>query len=622
MTSTRADGLRKFGLGGLARAWKRAIAQPTEPRDHMTTLTKRKVDEEGLIRRSGLFDEHWFREKYAIFLHGEENLIKFYLENVYDIDTAPHPLFDNRWYAKQVKNIENSGFSPLGHYILNDNSHTLSPHPLFDPVYYRSVRGAAIKKHVNFLRDFVVQGYRLGASPHPYFDIPFYHEQVANLREQDINPLTHFVALGHEHGIEPNRFFDTNWYRSMYIADEDNDENPLVHFVQFGAAARVNPHPEVDLEHYMKKYTPDERDWGKAYQKLLLSSLSIDELYYADNESDGPSIPAIRLPETRVCSSASREQDAAETTTPIIASVWTNPDQPLGPDVAIFVHYDPNRRVRPHVLTYLEALRHAGFSVAFASNSGHVVEADAEQLRNLCAAIVMRRNVGYDFGAMRDAITSLGLPYANTKRLLIANDSVYGPLRPLDEMLSRVDFDQADFWGATDSWQQRYHLQSFFLVFGQKAINSQTWRKFWNQVRNVDDKTYVIAKYEVGLTQRLLAGGLSCQALFPYNVLVRDVDEALVAIEDSKTDPMANARRIQSMRIRHAAAENRPLNPAADLWRQLLLAGFPFIKRELLRSNPSGVTDIADCRGLAQSIGLDMKMIEEDLRLVLRQRAP
>lgn len=615
MTSSRADGTKGPGWFGLAKAWKSVVARSTEPRGHTNTRAMHNIDEEGLIRRSGLFDEQWFREKYSIFLHGEENLIKFYINNVYGIDTSPHPLFDNRWYASQVNDIESSGLSPLGHYILNENSQILSPHPLFDPIHYRSVRGAALKKHVNFLRDFVVQGYRQGASPHPYFDIPFYHEQLTSLREQDVNPLTHFVVLGHEQGIEPNRYFDLNWYRSMYIADEDIDVNPLIHFVQFGAAARINPHPEIDIEYYIKKYAPEEREWGKAYQKLLKSSFSMDELYYADSEADGLTGSAADGP-------ASREQAAGSGSNPIITSVWRNPDLPLGPDVAIFVHYDPNRRVRPHVLAYLEALRLAGFTIAFASNSDHIIEADAERLRTLCAAIVMRRNVGYDFGAMRDAIISLGLPNENTSRLLIANDSVYGPLRPLHEMLSRVDFEQADFWGATDSWQQRYHLQSFFLIFGKKAIHSPVWRKFWNQVRNVDDKSYVIAKYEVGLTQRLLTGGLSCQALYPYNILVRDVDESLVAIEDSKTDPMANARRIQSMRIRHAAAENRPLNPAADLWRQLLIAGFPFIKRELLRSNPSGVTDIADCRSLAQSIGLDMKLIDEDLRLVLRQRAP
>jgi hypothetical protein len=598
--------MNKFGWGGIGKVWKRAFGQPGQPLDHRIAQTKRKIDEEGLIRRSGLFDEQWFRRQNSIFLNGEENLIKFYLENVYDIDIPPHPLFDNNWYISQADSIRSSGLSPLGHYILTGAAQNLSPHPLFDPIHYRIIRGAAITRHVNVLHDFVVKGYRLGVSPHLCFDSMFYYEQVPNLREQDINPLTHFVVVGHREGIEPNRCFDTVWYRSMYLADADIDVNPLIHFVQVGAAARINPHPEIDIAHFIRKYATDERDWGKAYQKLLASALSMDELYCADSETAArPKVPV-----------------SGGTSEPVITSVWTNPELVVGPDVAVFVHYDSGRRVRPYVLAYLQALRQAGFAIAFASNAGHVIEADAEQLRGVCAAIVMRRNVGYDFAAMRDAIQCLGLPHANTDRLLIVNDSVYGPLRPIDEMLSQVDFARADVWGATDSWQERYHLQSFFLVFGRKALTSRAWRAFWNQVRDVDDKAYVISKYEVGLTQRLLAAGLSCAALFPYSMLVADVDDSLVEVEDSKTDPMANARRIQSMRIRHAAAESRPLNPTADLWRQLLLAGFPFIKRELLRANPSGVTDIADCRGLARSLGLDTTLIEEDLRLVLRHRAP
>ena len=64
------------------------------------------------------------------------------------------------------------------------------------------------------------------------------------------------------------------------------------------------------------------------------------------------------------------------------------------------------------------------------------------------------------------------------------------------------------------------------------------------------------------------------------------------------------------------------MNPTGELWRQLLLAGFPFIKRELLRSNPARVADLADWRDVvAQTSAVDLGPIEQQLRRELRDRA-
>lgn len=303
-----------------------------------------------------------------------------------------------------------------------------------------------------------------------------------------------------------------------------------------------------------------------------------------------------------------------------IVSAWTNPAIPLGPRVAVFVHFDARGQVRPYVQAYLAALHASGYAIAFVSNAGRLRAADEALIRPLCHAVIIRRNVGYDFGAMREGIAFLGLPKAETEHLLIANDSVYGPLRPLPDILSRVDFTQADFWGATESWQNRYHLQSFFLLAGRKALESEAWHRFWARVRPVGSKHYVVTRYEVGLTQRLINAGLSCAALWPYETLVETVDPELLEAEG--TDPLANARKIQSMRIRYAASERKPLNPTAELWRQLLLAGCPFIKRELLRLNPAGVTDIADWRALMHAEGIDISLIDQDLKRVLKHKAP
>jgi Rhamnan synthesis protein F len=264
-------------------------------------------------------------------------------------------------------------------------------------------------------------------------------------------------------------------------------------------------------------------------------------------------------------------------------------------------------------------------SVLFVSNAGFLRPDSLATVKALCAGVLIRRNVGYDFGAWREGFEQLGLPREDTEFAVMANDSVYGPLRPVGEMLQRMDFAQADAWGCTETWQSRYHLQSYFLAFSPGVLASLAWRRFWSGVRSTPSKNLVIQRYEIGLSQALIRAGFAVRALWPYVALTEDVDLPLITEEQPEgrsIDPLRDVRRAHARHVRNAAVFRVPLNPTSDLWRQLLRAGFPFIKRELLRSNPSGVTDIVDWREVARAVSdADFAPIERDLQRVVRDRA-
>jgi hypothetical protein len=305
-----------------------------------------------------------------------------------------------------------------------------------------------------------------------------------------------------------------------------------------------------------------------------------------------------------------------------IIRAWPDTPPSPGPKVAIFVHFDGQGRVGQHVLHYVASLRDAGFSVLFVTNSGKLREDAMTALKPLCTGILIRRNIGYDFGAMREGLEYLGLPRADTQLVLLVNDSIYGPLAPLEPILARIDLETADLWGATESWQARYHLQSFFLAAGRAALTSPAWHRFWRGVRPVKSKTWVIRHYEIGLTQCLLRAGIRCAALWSYKDLVRNVDVDTVT-EQAPDDPLLKMRHIHAFRIRHYAATRTPLNPNSDLWRQLLLGGFPFIKRELIRLNPSQVSDVVDWRDVvAEKYGGIPASIELDFQRTMRNKVP
>jgi hypothetical protein len=316
--------------------------------------------------------------------------------------------------------------------------------------------------------------------------------------------------------------------------------------------------------------------------------------------------------------------------TPQIRSVWPEGEMALGPRVVLFMHFDRYGGVRPQLLKYMEELAASGRSVVFVTNAGMLTEAAEAAVRAICVGVIIRKNIGYDFGAWRAAIDHLNLPLADTQELILANDSVFGPLAPLGDVLDRLDYGAADVWGLTESWQVKYHLQSFFIAFGPVALRAPAFKTFWAGVRPVPAKSYVVKTYEIGVTQAMVRGGLRCSALWSYEALLKAVDvrSFTTVINESETpvgklDPIIRNRRLQVLRLRDAIARRVALNPTSDMWRQLLLAGFPFIKRELLRDNPTKVEDVGEWVDLVRDVLVaDPDPILVDLRTMLKDTAP
>ncbi len=312
-------------------------------------------------------------------------------------------------------------------------------------------------------------------------------------------------------------------------------------------------------------------------------------------------------------------------------------DEQIGPRVAVFCHFDRKGRIRDHTRQYIDTLRTEGLTIVFVTNAGKLDPVDLAWLRARAAHIIVRRNLGYDFGAWRDAMTVSALPQPDTQLLLIANDSVYGPIHDLKPALQRIDFTEADVWSATDSWQHSFHLQSYFVAFGPRALAHKAFTAFWRKVSNAKSKWWVIRHYEIGMSRRFVAAGLRCKALWPYVELLAAIrrsiaEEKVMAAWKARhpsddpeplEKPVSDASRSNIAHILNAALGNIPLNPTADMWQALIEQGFPFLKRELVQRNPSQVRDISDwydCVGQVNPKARDL--IVADLQRSLRNRAP
>jgi lipopolysaccharide biosynthesis protein len=177
--------------------------------------------------------------------------------------------------------------------------------------------------------------------------------------------------------------------------------------------------------------------------------------------------------------------------------------------LVLFAHYDPHGLVDPYVVYYVQALKRLGATILFVSGSPRLEPESVEPLRSLCIGIYTRHTLSLDFGSWHLAWNILherGWSLDDFDRLILANDSVYGPLFPLEEMWG--SFEGADMYGSIESAEQVSHLQSFFLAWELNSRTRPFLNDFWGRFRYVVDKYKIVQKYEIGVTRSARMHGL------------------------------------------------------------------------------------------------------------------
>ena len=143
------------------------------------------------------------------------------------------------------------------------------------------------------------------------------------------------------------------------------------------------------------------------------------------------------------------------------------------------------------------------FDVIEQSSFNLVVVSNAEldsflraQILERCHLLIERANLGRDFGAYRDAISTILRRARNIDRLILVNDSLFFMEKGLSKLVSDLDGPQ-EFIGVTEVFQDHYHVQSFMLSFGPGVIRSRQFRKFWQKYRPISTRRWSIHKGEV-----------------------------------------------------------------------------------------------------------------------------
>jgi len=259
--------------------------------------------------------------------------------------------------------------------------------------------------------------------------------------------------------------------------------------------------------------------------------------------------------------------------------------------VALYVHWSPDGRISGMVRQQVTAYAEAGFAVVFITAAPTISEPDWQAMQGLAALLIHRRNAGRDFGGWKDAVGKALQLMPDAEELLLTNDSILGPILPLEPLWPVLRAAGEGLVGLTESLGGGAHLQSYFLLFrGHAAIADAA--AFLRRLRLSSSKWLIVQRGELGLTRHLLARGHRVMAVFGYEriaaAIAGDKAERLALIG---ADPRLAALVSMPDHLQAAAVINalrdRPLNLTHHLWVQLVRRfGFPFLKTDLISRNP------------------------------------
>lgn len=222
-------------------------------------------------------------------------------------------------------------------------------------------------------------------------------------------------------------------------------------------------------------------------------------------------------------------------------------------EVCLFVSFASQPSLKPHATAHINHLLDAGIHVLLIINTDLPASTIAIErpLQDRLSGILIRENIGFDFGAWAHALF-LCQGYERWTRLYLVNDSIFGPLSEpsFRGMIKRVRSSTADVVGLTESLAPRRHLQSYFMVFNVGALCNHELIAFFGRILNWPTKSQVIEVYEARLTALLEAAGLRCESLFP----------------SLWNDPLSS-------------------DDTSIRWSELVAAGFPYVKTRVLEKH-------------------------------------
>lgn len=216
----------------------------------------------------------------------------------------------------------------------------------------------------------------------------------------------------------------------------------------------------------------------------------------------------------------------------------------------IFAHYDKDNLIDDYIIYYLQALKKLSDKIVFVSCC-EITDIEKSKLFGIADYIIAEKHDEYDFGSYKRGffhLKNLGI-LEDFDELILANDSCFAPLYPLEPVFEKMSYTKCDFWGITKNrfgvnkkdgkflTVIRPHIQSYFLVLSNKIFTGKIFENFMDSVKHENEKGDIIINYEIGLSELLenngFFGEVYIKDYYRYNHVVLSLWRELIKNSES-----------------------------------------------------------------------------------------
>ncbi|MCK4494018.1 MAG: hypothetical protein KAU26_08165 [Methylococcales bacterium] len=266
--------------------------------------------------------------------------------------------------------------------------------------------------------------------------------------------------------------------------------------------------------------------------------------------------------------------------------------------IVLLAGFCNNNRLLSYQKHLIKSFQDAGLYVVYIINSDFPEQLSSE----LTSAdhIMIRKNQNYDFGAWATSWLLCSKELYQAKNIFFVNDSIIGPLQSLIPLLKMIAQKKCDVWAITDSQTEQYHFQSFF--WGIKKPANQFMpiidEFFFYRHPLPNDKVEAINLYEIAALTFFVNRKLTVDILFPEHSLIEmaeheflnDFEKHFKKWQGFFNLPLKGQlfSQLQGGLVNYTDILMNRLttNPSHFFWHILIQKNFPFIKKELIVSNP------------------------------------
>ncbi len=189
----------------------------------------------------------------------------------------------------------------------------------------------------------------------------------------------------------------------------------------------------------------------------------------------------------------------------------------------IYAFYDKDGHVDTYVFNMLDELLGVSERVVFVAN-GELKEKHHRELLRRGIRVIKRENRGFDIWAYRIGMLYLGWEALGSyDEVALVNNSVMGPVYPLQEVFSEMESREIDFWGLTRHallhadycvGRNGYgylpeHIQSYFLVFRSSLLRAYEFQFYWEHLPEMNTYWDAVYGHEAVFTKYFADMGFS-----------------------------------------------------------------------------------------------------------------